>query len=234
MADDDITAGWYTDSEGAIRWWDGAEWTEQVRDAGDVQATAVMAADRTASTATARRVETDDDEPDHRRRTWLVATFVGLLAFFLGMAIGGNGSSPDPAVVDEATASSGATTEDLDQREEDLKSREQELASKQEDLDQREQDLDARESASPSVPSGDGTIGNGVFEVGTDVQAGQYTTPGAEEPDLDCRYKVSSDEAGDQIITSRITQGTGTVSLEEGQFFTSEYCQPWTSESPLP
>ena len=111
MADDDITAGWYTDSDGAIRWWDGAQWTEHVRTADDPEATAVLPADH--SDAKTPRIEPAADEPDHRRRAVLIATFVGLIAFFLGMAIGG-GNSPDPAVVDEATASSGATAEELD------------------------------------------------------------------------------------------------------------------------
>ena len=230
MADDDITAGWYTDSEGAIRWWDGAQWTELVRDADDPAATAVLPADQ--SDAKTPRVQPQADEPDHRRRAVLIATFVGLIAFFLGMAIGG-GNSPDPAVVDEATASSGATAEELDNREAELKTREDELTTKQKDLDQREQDLEARE-ASPSVPSGDGTIGNGVFEVGTDVQPGQYTSEGPEDPELSCEYKVSTDEAGDEIISSKITQSSGSVTLEDGQFFTSEYCMPWTSDAALP
>ena len=83
-------------------------------------------------------------------------------------------------------------------------------------------------------PPASGTIGNGVFEVGTDVQPGTYTSEGPEDPELPCTYKVSTDEAGDEIISSKITQSSGTVTLEEGQFFTSEYCMPWTSDAALP
>ena len=225
MTDDDITAGWYTDSEGAIRWWDGVQWTEHVRNADEPEPTVVLPAE--LSDAKTPREKPPADEPDHRRRTVLIATFVGLLAFFLGMGIGGSGNAPDPAVVDEATASSGATSEDLDKREADLKSREQEVESKQKELEQRALDLESRASASPSVTS-EGTIGNGVFQVGTDVEPGQYTSEGPDDPQLDCEYKVSTDEAGDQIISSKITQGPGNVTLEEGQFFTSEFCKPWT------
>jgi Protein of unknown function (DUF2510) len=223
---DGITAGWYTDSDGAIRWWDGARWTEHVRDDGEPEPTVVLPAETSARP----RAEPEPDEPDHRRRTMLIATFVGLLAFFLGMAIGGNGNSPDPAVVDEATASSGATAEQLDKRESDLKTREDELTTKQKDLEQRSLDLEARESASPGVPSdsGAGTIGNGVFEVGTDVDPGQYTSEGPDDAQLPCTYKVSTDEAGDQIVSSKITHSTGTITLTEGQFFTSQYCKTWT------
>ena len=65
------------------------------------------------------------------------------------MSIGGYGSPP-AARVEEATASSGATEEDLDRREAALESREGDLRSKQNDLDQREQDLAARELEEPS------------------------------------------------------------------------------------
>ena len=91
----DIAEGWYTDSDGAIRWWDGAQWTEHVRDPADeLEDTAVLPADR--SDTSARRTESrPEPEPDHKRRMWLTATVVGLLAFFLGMAIGG-GQHPGP------------------------------------------------------------------------------------------------------------------------------------------
>jgi uncharacterized protein DUF2510 len=228
MTDDHIAEGWYTDSEGAIRWWDGAAWTEDVRDPSDEpEPTVVLPAAR--ADATNRRTDSPP-EPDHRRRTWLVATFVGLLTFFLGMGIGGSGNAPDPPVVEEATASSGATSEDLDKREADLKTREGELTSKQNELDQREQDL---ESGLGNAPSGSGaeTIDNGVFEVGVDVTPGKYTSDGSDDPDLPCTYKVSSDEAGDDIITSEISDGPGNVTLAAGQFFKSEYCKTWTLQA---
>ncbi len=245
MTDDDIAEGWYTDSEGAIRWWVGAQWTEHVRsDSGDPEATAVLPVDRAEPSG--RRVQRDlgggagrraaddtDPEPDHRRRVWLTATFVGLLAFFLGMAIGGDEDTPDP-VVSEATASSGATTEDLDQREADLKAREGEVEAKQQDLDQREQDLETREQDLENAPSdtSSDTIGNGVFEVGDDVQPGQYASEGPDDPQLPCTYRVSEDEDGDDIISSEVSDGPGEVTLLDGQYFTSEYCQTWTLQGP--
>ena len=231
MTDDDIAEGWYTDSEGAIRWWDGTQWTEHVqRSAGDPEPTVVLPADR--SDTSARRTETRaDPEPDHKRRLWLTATVVGLLAFFLGMGIGGSGT-PEPAVIDEATASSGATVEDLDRREADLESREGDLTTKQNDLDQREQDLDGRARELEASPSTTGTdsIGNGVFEVGADVQPGTYESEGPDDPELPCTYRVSTDEDGDDIVLSEVSEGPGTVTLEEGQFFTSEYCLTWTAQ----
>ena len=229
MTDDDITEGWYTDSDGAIRWWDGAQWTEHVRSSADeLERTVVLPADR--STTSARRTESRaEPEPDHKRRTWLTATVVGLLAFFLGMGIGGSGNTPEPAVIEDATATSGATVEELDRREADLESREGDLRTKEEDLTQREQDLESRENdleASPATSTG--TIENGVFEVGAEVEPGTYSSEGPDDPDLPCRYRVSSDEDGLDIISSEVSDGPGTVTLEAGQYFRSEYCLPWS------
>ena len=225
MTDDDIAEGWYTDSEGSIRWWNGTQWTGHVRGSvDDPEATAVIPADHSEA-ITARHAEAEP-EPDHKRRTVLTATVVGLLAFFLGMGIGGNGDTPETPVVGEATASSGATVEDLDRREAELESREGDLRTKEDELKQREEDLAARELEDPSG-TGDGTIENGVFEVGVDVEAGQYATEGSDDPDLPCRYRVSEDEEGIEIITSEVSDGPGTVVLEDGQYFTSEYCQSW-------
>jgi hypothetical protein len=223
MTDDDIAEGWYTDSEGAIRWWDGSQWTDHVRSSGDPEATAVIPADRSATTS--RHADTEP-EPDSNRRTVLTATVVGLLAFFLGMGIGGSGDTPETPVVEEATASSGATVEDLDRREAELESREGDLRTKEDELKQREEDLAARELQEPSG-TGDETIGNGVFEVGEDVESGIYATEGSDDPDLPCTYRVSEDEEGDEIIISEVTEGPGTVTLEDDQFFRSEYCQIW-------
>jgi hypothetical protein len=227
MTDDDIAEGWYTDSEGAIRWWDGTQWTEHVRSSdGDPEATAVIPADRSA--AAPRHVDAEP-EPESKRRTVLTATVVGLLAFFLGMGIGGSGDAPETPVVGEATASSGATVEDLDRREADLESREGDLTTKENELKQREEDLAARELEEPSG-TGDGTIGNGVFEVGEDVDPGTYATEGSDDPDLPCTYRVSEDDEGDEIIISEVSDGPGTVTLEDGQYFTSEYCQLWQQQ----
>ena len=225
MTDDDIAEGWYTDSEGSIRWWDGTQWTEHVRDsAGDLEATAFLPADRSTTSSVRAYAE---PEPEHKRRTVLTATVVGLLAFFLGMGIGGSGNNAETPVVEEATASSGATVEDLDRREAELESREGDLTTKENELKQREEDLAARELEEPSTTTGDGTIGNGVFEVGTDVEAGLYSTEGSDDPDLPCTYRVSEDEEGQEIISSEVSDGPGTVTLEDGQYFTSEYCQLW-------
>ena len=230
MTDDDIAEGWYNDAYGKIRWWDGSQWTEHTRAPGDFARTEVLPAER-SDIPERRSGSHDDPEPDGKRRLWLTATVVGLLAFFLGMGIGGSGNSPDQPVVEEATAASGATAEELDRQEADLESREGDLRTQQEELTKREQDLEARER-DLGTSSGSDSIGNGVFEVGTDVQPGTYETDGPDDPELPCTYRVSSDEDGDDIISSEVSDGPGTVILEDGQYFTSEYCLTWTPSTP--
>jgi hypothetical protein len=43
---------------------------------------------------------------------------------------------------------------------------------------------------------------------------------------------VSEDEDGDDIISSEVSDGPGEVTLLDGQYFTSEYCQTWTLQGP--
>lgn len=227
---DHVPADWYPDAEGKMRWWDGSQWTEHVQDQ-----TAVLERVPQQSTRRAETTSDDDDDNGSKRRTWLVATFIGLLAFFLGLGIGGRGS-PDiaePPIAAEATASSGETVEELDERETALEEREGDLTSRQQELDQREQDVARRETEIEDgglTGEGADTIGNGVFEVGSDVQPGQYSSAGPEDPDLPCSYRVSTDEDGDEIISSEIVDGPGEVVLEPGAFFTSEFCQEWTRQ----
>jgi hypothetical protein len=225
---DDIPAGWYPDSEGTIRWWDGGQWTEHVqRSSGDTAPTVVMPADR--STAADHRAEPAEDEPDHQRRTWLAATVVGLLAFFLGLGIGSGGNDEPEVPVSAETASSGATAQELDQREEELEQRDEALKTRESELDRREQDLAQRESDLEENNADAATIiEDGVVQVGSDVQPGQYLTLGPKDPDIaPCSYLVSTDEAGTNIISEEESEGQAEVLLEPGQYFTSSDCLTW-------
>jgi uncharacterized protein DUF2510 len=213
---DNIVAGWYLDDQDVLRWWDGEQWTDRIHDSVN---------DRTATA-----VHRDEPEPehDHRRKTWLTATVVGLLTFFLGMGIGGRGSSPDP-VIGEETASSGATAAELDQREAELETRDKAQATKEDELKQREQDLNDKESQlqEQAEPSNATTIDEGDVEVGIDVQPGRYVTPGPTDPSSPCTFRVTSDAAGTNVIKSKEVDASAAVTLEAGQYFTSENCDTW-------
>jgi hypothetical protein len=219
MDDDagEIPAGWYPDSEGTTRWWDGAGWTEDVQEP-------TQRIDPVQRTARAETGPASKPEPEGHRRAWLAATVVGLLTFFLGLGIGGRGTPqvPDPAA-SETTSSSGATTDDLDQREDDLKKRESELATREQALN------DSQAPDDSTVTSGGATVGNGVFHVGDDVQPGVYKTEGPDDTELTfCSYRLSNDEAGDDIISSDTSEGPADITLAQGQYFTSRNCKDWT------
>jgi hypothetical protein len=236
---DEIPPGWYRDASGTIRWWDGQRWTEHIKDAATSVMPAVAA--EPAVPAYMRKPsgeiaghsggnEADDASDNASRRVWLTSTFVGLLAFFLGMGLGGRGESATPTVPTPAVPTPvGTATADplLDQREQELDRREQDLEDLEQELDDREQELNDRENAAPTPTAGTETIEDGTSEVGIDVPAGTYTTAGPKDTLLECKYTISSDEAGTDVIDDDASYDSMTVSLSDGEYFTSENCQTW-------
>jgi hypothetical protein len=218
MTDDTehIVAGWYLDDQDTLRWWDGEQWTDRVHDSVDDRVKTAVRSD-------------ESEEPDHRRRTVLVATIVGLMTFFLGMGLAGRGDTPDP-VVTEATASSGATASDLDKREAELEAKDKAQATKEAELKQRETDLDTREAQLRQADESAGnatTIDEGDVEVGIDVQPGRYVTPGPVDPASPCTYRITSDADGTNVISSKESDASAAVTLDAGQYFSTENCEPW-------
>lgn len=314
---DDIPAGWYPDIHGTVRWWDGARWTDHVRDsieaatsppepmehipastptpasepaaAGvtDSYGTATYAAnladddlveeptssdqsqirnpleryasetssfaapqpdsDSWSGTAVIHRpartisypktVEEEiEDDDGGNRRIWLTATVVGLLAFFLGMGIGGRQVDP-PENSEPIPPAATADTTDIDTLRQQLEERQAELDERQQVLDDREDDLDRRASATPSptpTPTSTATEteidGNDRVLVGTDVRKGTYRTNGPTDPLYECEYTVSEDEFGDDPITDESTKSAASVTLRDGDWFETDDCQDWERE----
>lgn len=70
------------------------------------------------------------------------------------------------------------------------------------------------------------TIGEGDWAVGVDVQAGTYRT--TEAVSGDCYWEINSDANGASIVANDIvTGGRPTVTLENGQYFSSSRCGDW-------
>ena len=84
-------------------------------------------------------------------------------------------------------------------------------------------------TAAAAKPSGPLTaFGDGTYEVGVDVAAGRYKTPGGSW----CYWERARNDSGDfgSIISNDNLQGPGTVSNRPGEFFkTSGGCQ-WTKQ----
>ncbi len=180
-------------------------------------------------------VEEDIEEDDGGdRKVWLIATVVGLAAFFLGMGIGGRTQVDPPETSDPIPP---AVSTDIEQLRQQLEDRQAELDERQQILDDREDDLEERASATPT-PSPSPTAvateteidGNGRVLVGTDVREGTYATSGPTDPLFDCEYTISEDEFGDDTISEDSTKTAASVRLRDGDWFESDDCQDWERE----
>jgi len=284
---DDIPSGWYPDAQGTMRWWDGHQWTDHVREHTPAEAeaagTSVMSeipeefdaddafvdepeveepvidepvpADADSGTTITGRVaeaaatssipvrrswDTDeDDDNDHdaeqaaKRRLWLTATVVGLCALLLGYGIGSRGDEPEPAA---SVTSAPTSSPELEQLRADLDQRQSELDQREQALDDRENELEASPTPSPTpTPSPSespsaflsDSIDNETVRVGTDVESGTYETDGPDDSTYKCEYTVSRDEEGDDVIKEDSTSSSTSVTLNDGQYFTSDNCKVW-------
>lgn len=187
-----------------------------------------------------KTVEEDIEEDEGGdRRVWLIATVVGLAAFFLGMGIGGRAQVDPPEASDPIPPAVNAEAGDIDQLRQQLEDRQAELDERQEVLDDREDELDRRASAPPTPsPSPSPTArpteteidGNGRVLVGTDVREGTYRTNGPTDQLYECEYTISEDEFGDDTISEDSTKTAAEVRLRDGDWFESDDCQDWDRE----
>jgi hypothetical protein len=176
----------------------------------------------------------EDDDGDNRR-LWLTATVVGLVAFFLGMGIGGRSQVDPPETSEPIPPAATAGSEEIDQLRQQLEERQAELDERQKVLDDREDDLDRKASATPSpTPTANATEteidGNDRVLVGTDVREGTYRTNGPTDPLYECEYTVSEDQFGDDPITDESTKTAASVTLRDGDWFETDDCQDWERE----
>jgi hypothetical protein len=112
-------------------------------------------------------------------------------------------------------------------REDAAKKREDDLAQREAAAKKREDDVKAREDAvaQQEKVQARNTITEGDWAVGLDIQPGTYRT---KEAVSDCYWVIHSDGNGRDIIANHIvTGGRPTVTLKNGQFFTSHRCGDW-------
>lgn len=76
------------------------------------------------------------------------------------------------------------------------------------------------------------TIGDGTWEVGTDVKAGKYRTPGPVNSVLVmCYWDVRNGSEEGEIVAQGVKNDLGAqglVTLRKGQFFTTSGCEAWS------
>lgn len=87
----------------------------------------------------------------------------------------------------------------------------------------------APKPAGPATTATDGT-----YQVGTDIAAGRYKTPGpgADSVIHDCYWARTKDDSGDltAIIANGNAQGPGSVTIKAGEFFQTSGGCTWTKQ----
>lgn len=91
----------------------------------------------------------------------------------------------------------------------------------------------AQAQAPPETPAGPATtMTNGVYQVGIDVQAGQYKTAGPPADAIvpNCYWSRNKDDSGefDSVISNGNVQGPGSVTVNDGEFVELSGDCTWT------
>jgi hypothetical protein len=109
----------------------------------------------------------------------------------------------------------------LDERTNAVKQREDAVLDRENSVKRRETAVTKQERTIAR-----NTIGEGNWAVGVDVQPGTYRTTAPVSGD--CYWEINSDANGDNIVANDIvTGGRPTVTLENGQYFSTNRCGDW-------
>ncbi|MEU2199537.1 hypothetical protein [Isoptericola sp. NPDC019482] len=110
--------------------------------------------------------------------------------------------------------------------------RQAELDERESGLDQREQDVTDREKAVSKTEQKieERRINEGVWTVGTDVEAGTYRT--TESVAGDCYWAIyrSGTNQDDIVQNDIVTGGRPSVTLRDGQDFETNRCGTWDKQ----
>jgi len=122
------------------------------------------------------------------------------------------------SLVDDAEASAATRQAELDERESGLDEREQEVADREKAVSKTEQKIE------------DDRIDEGVWTVGTDIEAGTYRT--TESVAGDCYWAIyrSGTNQDDIVQNDIVTGGRPTVALRDGQDFETNRCGTWDKQ----
>lgn len=90
--------------------------------------------------------------------------------------------------------------------------------------------------AAPAVEQvAPGTVSDGTYEVGVDMEPGRYKTAGPDQSDAFpmCYWERSKDDSGEfgSIIANEIVQGPGSVTVKSGEFAKVSGGCAWTKVS---
>lgn len=125
-----------------------------------------------------------------------------------------------------------ARDDQIQTREDALKQREARIQAGEGAVKQREDAVKLREDAATQTEKvqAQNTIHEGNWAVGVDIQPGTYRTKDAVSGD--CYWEIDSDANGKNIVANDIVSGgRPTVTLSNGQYFTTKRCGDWAKAS---
>jgi hypothetical protein len=114
----------------------------------------------------------------------------------------------------------------LDKRQQQLDQRENALNARANTLNQEAQQQQQQTQntvAPPSAPTQSTTFGDGLYQVGTDIPAGTYSTAGGPT----CYWATLSDSNANSILDDHSGPGPQTVTVN-APYFASNACGTWT------
>lgn len=87
----------------------------------------------------------------------------------------------------------------------------------------------------PAAPAGPATTaGDGTYQVGVDITAGRYKTPGPDKTSVvpNCYYQRAKNDSGsfDAIIANNNSAGPNSVTVNKGEFVTFAGGCNWTKQ----
>lgn len=245
-------AGWYPVDGNNERYWNGSDWSDQVR-----PAPAPTAAGQTqpAGPPAVPALGLGARSVPWYRRGWVIA----IAALLVGVGIGSASGGTDPTKTSEyksvakdlkdaqsdlATAQSELDTAtsdlktiagELPEREAQLKADQAALAKAQETLSTDQASLAKAQAAVAKREKKVGIVeteiaantipGDGIYEVGRDMKAGTYRSGAPDSGN--CYHSVNADANGDDIKSNNNTAGPSLVNVSNGEFFETSGCNEW-------
>ncbi|GII22723.1 ATP synthase F0 subunit B [Planosporangium mesophilum] len=138
-----------------------------------------------------------------------------------------------------AAADLGKRLETVSQERDTYKARADQMQTREDAVKQREDRAQAREDAvkqredaatQAEKVQAQNTIREGTWAVGVDIQPGTYRVK--EAVSGQCYWKINSDANGRNIVANDLVSGgRPTVSLSNGQYFTTQDCGDWIKVS---
>lgn len=204
-----------------------------------------------ADEATQEPTPHQEKGPSLWRRRWFQTAAVGTVALVVGISVGA-GATPaataTPEYLDLSTKyeQSQSALEDAEDRvttleryvsnyegqEQQIADRESAVEEQEAALEEREAGLDEREKAVKSAEDekAANTITEGTWTVGVDVAPGTYRVDRQVTSGM-CYWETSrAGSNGDIIDNDIVTGGRPSVTLAEGQEFTTHDCGSWVKQ----